>query len=96
MLKITITETPTEQRWVLVGRLTHLWLAELQAQWRQTHRARQGRTCVLDLNDLTSIDQNGEGVIREMLREGAQCLARGVFTTHLLATLVQQHTAGKA
>ena len=95
MLKITITETPTEQRWVLEGRLTHPWVAELQAQWRQTHRTRQGRTCVVDLNDVTSIDQSGEGVIRAMLREGAQCLARGVFTKHLLAALAQQHTAGK-
>lgn len=95
MLKITITETPTEQRWVLEGRLTHPWVAELWVQWQQTHGARQGRTCVVDLNDVTRIDQSGEGVIGAMLREGAQCLARGVFTKHLLAALARQHIAGK-
>jgi ABC-type transporter Mla MlaB component len=95
MLKITTTETPTEQRWVLEGRLTHPWVAELWVQWQQTHGARQGRICVVDLNDVTSIDQSGEGVIHVMLREGAQCLARGVFTTYLLPALAQKHAAGK-
>jgi len=87
MLKITITETPTEQRWVLHGRLTHASVSELRTHWRKTHRARQGRTCVVDLNDVTGIDQSGERVLRAMMREGAHFIARGVYTTHLLAAI---------
>jgi hypothetical protein len=59
MLKITITETPTEQRWVLEGRLAQPWVAALRAQWRQTRRGRQRRTCVVDLNDVRSMDHRG-------------------------------------
>ena len=40
MLNIRITETPTEQRWVLEGWLTHSWVFELRPHWRQTHRTR--------------------------------------------------------
>jgi ABC-type transporter Mla MlaB component len=95
MLKITITENPTEQRWVLEGRLTRPWVAVLRLQWRKTRRARQGRTCVVDLNDVTGIDQHGERVLRTMLREGARCLARGVFTTYLLALIAPQPPEGQ-
>jgi hypothetical protein len=90
MLKITVTETPTEQRWVLEGRLTHPWVATLRLHWRKTRSARQGRTCVVDLDDVTGIDQYGQRVLRTMMREGAQCLARGVFTTYLLAAIAPQ------
>ena len=92
MLKITVTETPTEQLWVLEGRLTRLWVAALRLHWRQTHSARQGRTCVVDLNDVTSIDQYGERVLRTIVREGARCLAKGVFTTYLLAAIAPRQT----
>ena len=87
MLKITITETPTEQRWVLEGRLAQPWVDALRAQWRQTRRGRQGRTCVVDLNDVTSMDHSGEQILRAMLREGVHCIARGVYTTHRLVAL---------
>jgi len=96
MLKITVTETPTEQRWVLEGRLTHPWVAALRLHWWETRSARQGRTCIVDLNDVTGIDQHGERVLRTMMRAGAQCLARGVFTTYLLAAIAPQQTEGDA
>jgi ABC-type transporter Mla MlaB component len=96
MLKITVTETPTEQRWVLEGQLTHPWVAALRLHWRKTRSARQGRTCVVDLNDITGIDQHGERVLRTMMREGAQCLARGVFTTYLLAAIAPQQKEADA
>ena len=92
MLKITVTETPTEQRWMLEGRLTHPWVAALRLHWCETRSARQGRTCVVDLNAVTGIDQHGECVLRMMMREGARCLARGVFTTYLLAAIAPQQT----
>jgi ABC-type transporter Mla MlaB component len=95
MLKITITETTAEQRWVLQGRLSQPWVSELRSHWRKTHRARRGRTCVVDLNDVTGIDQSGERVLLTMMRQGAQFIARGVFTAHLLATLAQRHTEGR-
>ena len=92
MLKITITETPTEQRWMLEGRLTRPWVATLRLHWCETRSARQGRTCVVDLNAVTGIDQHGECILRTMMREGARCLARGVFTTYLLAAIAPQQT----
>ena len=61
-----------------------------QVTLAETHHARQGRACVVDLNDVTIIDQYGERILRTMMREGARCLARGVFTTYLLAAIAPQ------
>jgi ABC-type transporter Mla MlaB component len=87
MLRITITETPTEQRWVLQGRLTEPWIAELRSTWKRTRSARRGRTCVVDLNDVTSIDRSGERLLLAMVRKGVRCIASGVYIKHVLETL---------
>ena len=92
MLRITLTETPTEQRWVLQGRLAQPWIAALRSCWQQTCSARHGRACVVDLHNVTGIDRHGAGILRMMMREGAHFLASGLFTTHVLATIAQQHT----
>ena len=46
MLKITITNTATEQRWILEGRLVAPWVDELKTSWkcacRMTIQGREG------------------------------------------------------
>jgi hypothetical protein len=79
VLKISITETATETRWVLQGRVFGLWVSELNAIWRTSTRTRKGRACIVDLNDLTFIDKGGEILLRTMAREGAQLIASGRY-----------------
>src|SRR4029077_16381825 len=38
MLKITITDTATEQRWTLQGRLVAPWVDELKTSWKSAYR----------------------------------------------------------
>ncbi|HLJ13954.1 MAG TPA: hypothetical protein VKV15_05615 [Bryobacteraceae bacterium] len=87
MLKITNTGTATEQRWILHGQLTGPWVAELKSNWDSTRLESNGRSCVVDLTDVTFIDECGECVLRVMRSEGAQFVARGVDTKQLLADL---------
>ena len=87
MLKITITETPTEQKWVLCGRLTEPWVSELRSNWTKTSDARLGRHCIVDLDSVTFIDQNGECALVAMMNEGVQFVASGVCTKQLLEDL---------
>ena len=88
MLRITVTEGASEQRWVLLGRLTGCSAEELTTNWRLN---RQGRSptesCIVDLNEITSIDKDGEQVLLMMIREGAKFVAAGVYTKHLLESL---------
>jgi hypothetical protein len=40
--------------------------------------------CVIDLNDVTAIDKSGERLLRAMFKEGAELIATGIYTKHML------------
>ena len=84
MLKISFTETPSEERWTLHGRLTAPWVRTLRAYWKRNHRRDKQRACIVDLNEITFIDKSGERLLRHLVREGAQCIATGVYVKHVL------------
>jgi hypothetical protein len=79
VLKISITETAAETRWVLQGRVFGSWVSELSAIWRTSTRTRKGRTCIVDLDAVTFIDKGAEKLLRTMAREGAEFIADGLY-----------------
>ena len=87
MLKITITKTPAEMHWVLQGRLVEPWVSELRTNWKKAYRSRKVCTCVVDLSDVTSVDQAGEKLLRAMSRRGAQFIASGLYIRHVVEAL---------
>jgi hypothetical protein len=54
----------------------------------------QGRTCVVDLNDVTFIDKRGERLLRVMSKEGAQFIANGLYIKAVLAGLKMSGRCG--
>lgn len=95
MLRITIVDTPAEQRLVLEGKLTEPSIAELELAWEKARNERRGRECVVDLNEITTIDQCGKAILTRMFNEGAQFIAQGVATAHLIRA-IQRHSAQHA
>ena len=87
MLRITHKETETEQRWTLCGQLAGPWVVELRACWEHRGQAGIDAHAVVDLSDVTFIDESGEQLLSEMRRGGAEFVARGVDTKHLLKHL---------
>ena len=88
MLRITVTEGGSEQRWVLQGRLTGCSVEELITNWRINRSGRSpAEGCIVDLNEITAIDKDGEQVLLMMIRDGAKFVATGVYTKHLLESL---------
>ena len=87
MLKITIKETPTEMRWTLQGRLVVPWVRELGKSWNAAKQTRERRTCVVDLHDVTLIDEGGEKLLRTMAKEAVQLIGNGVVVKNLLEEL---------
>jgi anti-anti-sigma regulatory factor len=87
VLKITITETATERRWIVQGRLVGPWVSELRTTWKRAHRARDDRACIIDLNDVTLIDKSGERLLRAMCKKGAQLIANGMYVKQVLEQL---------
>lgn len=87
MLMITMTKTPTEERWILHGRLIGPWVSELQAVWQNTHRADGEQRCVFDLNDVTFVDKDGEKLLRALAKEGVQFEASGIYVRDVVKQL---------
>jgi hypothetical protein len=86
MLRITHARTETEQRWTLCGRLTRPWVTELRASW-DSRQGEASERMIVDLSDVTFIDENGEKLLSQMGNEGAEFVAAGVETVDLLKNL---------
>ena len=84
MLRITIAETLTEQRWTLEGRLVQPWISELKTNWARTETARRERKCVVDLTGVTFIDKSGEKALADLSKGGAELIATGCYTRHVV------------
>jgi hypothetical protein len=87
MLRAMITDTAFEQRWVLQGRLCNQWAADLKERWEGTRDTRIGRKCTVDLEDVISLDTQGEAVLLEMATEGAMLFATRAYMKHILESL---------
>jgi hypothetical protein len=89
MLRITMTEDASEQRWVLQGRLTASLLKELTESWRANLDHGPTLTRIVDLDEVTCIDKDGEQVLLMMIRDGARFVVSGLYNKHLLESLTQ-------
>jgi hypothetical protein len=87
MLRITVKERGSEERWILDGRLTKECIAELVSNWRAACSRSSTRNRIVDLNEITVIDKRGEEVLSMMMGEGVTFVATGLYTRHLLETL---------
>jgi ABC-type transporter Mla MlaB component len=95
MLRITVTESAAEERWILQGQLTKPSVAELVSSWKASVVRPVARCRIVDLNEVTSIDKSGEEAILMMLRDGATFVSSGVYTKHLLGQLQARQTNQK-
>jgi outer membrane protein TolC/ABC-type transporter Mla MlaB component len=91
MLKISFSEIPTEEKWILEGRLTEPWVRELRTSWKSNHRTAKDRACVVDLNEITFVDKSGQQLLCALVREGAQCIARGIYIKQILENLTTKN-----
>jgi hypothetical protein len=92
MLRITIAETLTEQKWTVEGRLVHPWISELKCTWARTRTARRERKCVVDLTGVTFIDKGGENVLAELYKQGAELIAIGCYTRHVVENIERKES----
>ena len=87
MLRITVKEKDSEQRWTLQGRLTQECVAELISNWQAARSRPSAGNRIVDLNGITVIDKGGEDVLSMMIGEGATFVATGLYTKHLMEAL---------
>jgi anti-anti-sigma regulatory factor len=84
IFRFTITENPTEEKWVLQGPLKWPWVNQLREDRRMARQTHQGRTRIVDLNQVTFVDKIGERMLRVMAYQGARFVATGMDVQRLL------------
>jgi hypothetical protein len=87
MFRVSYSETADGQRWSLHGRLAGPWVDELRSCWKSARDRAPLARAIVDLKEVTFIDQAGETLLAEMRGAGAELIAAGVAHQHLLATL---------
>jgi anti-anti-sigma regulatory factor len=90
MLKISCVEG-RKQRWLVVeGRLVAPWSEELKAACERAALGLDGRELAIDLKNVTTISQEGENLLLELMRQGLKCRGCGVFTNEILKQVARR------
>ena len=87
MFRVSYSDTADGQRWSLHGRLAGPWVDELRSCWKYARDLAPLAHAIVDLKQVTFIDQAGQALLAEMRSAGAELIATGVEHQHLLAML---------
>jgi hypothetical protein len=87
MFRACYSDNADAQRWSLYGRLAGPWVDELRLCWKQARERAPLARAIVDLKEVTFIDQAGEKLLAEMRGAGAKLIATGVAHQHLVAML---------
>ena len=87
MLRICSCETGGLQKWILCGQLAGAWVGALEREWHRQRTESSHLRAVIDLSDVTFIDETGERLLRELRDQGAEFVAKGIDTCHILENL---------
>lgn len=87
MLRVSYSDNADGQRWSLCGDLAGPWVDELRTCWRYGRDRAPRSRAIVDLRDVTFIDEAGEGLLSEMQSAGTEFIAAGVENKDLLANL---------
>jgi hypothetical protein len=85
VLRVTVRENGSEERWFLHGRLTDYFVAEVASNWQSSRHQQSAEHRIVDLDGITIIDKSGEQVLSMMLLDGAEFI--GLYARPLLEAL---------
>ena len=90
MLKISIVEGRKHRRLVVEGKLALPWSDELKATCERAGSRLNGRELVIDLKNVTTISQQGENLLLELMKRGVRLRGCGVFTNEILKQVARR------
>jgi len=90
MLKISIVEEKKQRRLVVEGRLVAPWSDELKAACQSARSGLDGRELAIDLKNVTTISQQGQNLLLELMKQGVRFRVCGVFTNEILKQVARR------
>ena len=92
MLKISLIDSARQRRLIVEGKLIAPWTGELRNVCEGARVDLCGRELVIEMKHVTTISQEGENVILELINVGIKFRCRGVFTRHVVKQLTRRAT----
>lgn len=89
-MRISTVEARNERRLVLEGKLIAPWTAEVKSACEKARETLAGRQLVVDLKNVTNIDQEGENLLAALMNEGIKFRSCGVFTKQVLRQVARK------
>jgi len=90
MLKISLIDRNWHRRLIVEGKLIAPWAAELKSACEKARADLCGRELVVEMKHITTISQEGENVIVELISAGTKFRCDGVFTKHVVKQLTRR------
>lgn len=87
MLKISIIDSPKQRRLIVEGKLIGPWAAELTSACGEAKANLNDRELVIEMKHVTTISQEGESVLLDLMNDGIKFCCHGVFTKQILKQL---------
>jgi hypothetical protein len=87
MMKISLVDGPSQRRLIVEGNVITPWAAELRSACEDARVDLRGRELVVEMKHITTISQEGENVIVQLINAGVKFRCRGVFTRLVLKQL---------
>jgi hypothetical protein len=92
MFKISLIDSTRQRRLVVEGKLIAPWVAELRNACEEARADLRGRELVIEMRHVTTISQEGENIILELINGGTKFRCEGVFTKHVVKELTRRAT----
>ena len=90
MLKISLVDNARQRRVIVEGKLIAPWTAELRNACQEARADLRGRELVIEMKHITTIGQEAQNVIVDLLNRGIKFRCNGVFTKHVLKQLTRR------
>ena len=89
-LKISIVEGRKQRPLVVERKLLAPWSDELKAACERAGSGLDGRELVIDLSNTTTISQQGENLLLELMKQGVRFRGCGVYTNEILKQVARR------
>ena len=89
-MKISLIDSPRQRRLVVEGKLIAPWTAELRNACQEARADLRDRELVIEMKHVTTISQEGENVMLELINGGIRFRCHGVFTKHVVKELTRR------
>ena len=92
MLRISVLKGSQSARLKLEGKLAHEWVAEAQKAWAALIDMAGQNKVVVDLADVSFVDDHGKELLTLIHRAGSELVGTGPMVTALIEEIQREHS----